>query len=261
MTAFDPIDAVRSICNELVTEVTVLPTGHIRIQTALQYPDTGFVDVFIRRDAQLDLRERLVLSDFGNTTALLLDHRIKPWLSEKRKEFLREITQALGVTLNGGALEIELVPGQPLAQPILRLAQACLRMADLTFTQRRSVETTFRGDVEEFFSTRDIEYDPDYQVPLINGRAVRVDYRASGGPKGALVLTLGSRNAAAAHTVATELFSRWFDIRELSKAREARVTVVSDEAPVRTEDLDRLRKCSDVYYFSDEAGLGDALAA
>jgi hypothetical protein len=55
----------------LVKGIDVVPRGHVRIETALLYPDGGSIDVFIPGD-QL-LFEEFDVTDFGQTTAWLLD--------------------------------------------------------------------------------------------------------------------------------------------------------------------------------------------
>lgn len=55
---------------DVIRGVEPTPGGHFCLQTALQYPDSSYIDVFIRQDAQL---RDIILSDLGQTTAWLLD--------------------------------------------------------------------------------------------------------------------------------------------------------------------------------------------
>ena len=262
MIPADLSGALNALCKDVVLDVTELPTGHIRLQTALQYPDSSHIDVFVRQDAQPSLpgHDGVVLTDFGQTTAWLLDLRLKPWLSAKRRRFLDDALATYEATLRGGAIEIDVPRGQPLGLPVLRLAQACLRMADLMFTQRGSIETAFKDRVEEFLSARDLTFAPDVEILGRHDRFVRVDYHVLGGPRGALVLALGSANPSSAHTIANEVFSRWYDL-SVPTVRERRVTVFDDNSAVRQDDIDRLTDVSEVVAFGDEAGLAAAFAA
>lgn len=123
---------------------------HWRIQTNLVYPDGSFIDLFIRNSDQVPHAPITVLSDLGQTTSWLLDLRLKPWLSQTHKRFMEDALEVLAVRQNGGALETEVTLGDPLGPAILRLAQACLRVADLMMTQRGSVETVSKARVGRF---------------------------------------------------------------------------------------------------------------
>lgn len=234
---------------------------HWRIQTNLVYPDGSFIDLFIRNSDQLPHAPVTVLSDLGQTTAWLLDLRLKPWLSQKRKRFMEDALEVLAVRQNGGALETEVTLGDPLGPAILRLAQACLRVADLMMTQRGSVETVFKDRVEEFFSVHELPFDPDVEIRGRHGQLIRVDYRVKAGQRSALVLTLGPANASSAHTLANEIFGRWYELN-MPSVSESKITVYDDECrEYRPGDLERLADFSVVVPVSDEDALMDAVAA
>ncbi len=252
-------ELAQKICKDVIRGVEPTPGGHLCLQTALQYPDSSYIDVFIRQDAQLQIRD-ITLSDLGQTTAWLLDLRLKPWLSDKRRRFLADALAVYGACLRGGAIEIDLQPGDPLGPAVLRLAQACLRMADLMFTQRSSVETAFKDRVEDFLAIKDLPFDQDVEVIGRHDRPVRVDYRVRTERRDSLVLVLGSANPSSAHTIAIEIFSRWYDLT-MPQIREQKITLFDDSSPIRDADLERLRGLSDVIAISDEDTLAEALRA
>lgn len=253
-------EQIQKVCKDLVRSVEEVPGGHVCLQTALQYPDGSYIDVFIRQPTQLSFAQKIVLSDLGQTTAWLLDLRLKPWLSEKRRRFLEDTLDVYSARLSGGAVEIELEPGEPMGPAVLRLAQACLRMADLMFTQRSSVETAFKDRVEDFLSIKELPFEQDVEVRGRGDRPVRVDYRVQSGRRNSLVLVLGSANPSSVHTIANEVFSRWYDLN-VPHVREQKVTLLDDSSPVRDSDLDRLRELSTVVALSDEDTLVETLRA
>lgn len=253
-------ELTQRLCKDLVRSVEPTPGGHTCIQTALQYPDGSYIDVFVRQDAQLRLSNTIILSDMGQTTAWLLDLRLKPWLSEKRRRFLEDALAVYMARLRGGSVEIELQPGEAIGPAVLRLAQACLRMADLMFTQRSSVETAFKDRVEDFLSIKELPFEQDVEIMGRRSRPVRVDYRVHGGRWDSLVLVLGSANSSSAHTISNEIFSRWYDL-SVPYIREQKVTLFDDNSPVRDADLDRLRELSTVIALSDEDTLAETLRA
>lgn len=255
------IEQVAQICKDVVRSIDTAGGPDICLQTTLQYPDGSFIDVFLRKDAQLScLEDPIVLSDLGQTTAWLLDLRLRPWLSEKRRRFLEDMLAVYGVVLRGGALELNVQHGEPLGLATLRLAQACLRMADLMFTQRSSLETVFKDRVEDLFSIRELPFEQDVEVHGRHGRPVRVDYRVRTGRHGSLVLVLGSANPSSAHTIANEIFTRWYDLN-VPQVPEQKITLFDDSAPIREPDLDRLREFSAVIAISEEDRLTDTLRA
>jgi hypothetical protein len=126
--------------------VDTLPKGHLRIATAFCYPDGSTVDLFIanRRDLLSEIGP-LTLTDFGNTFLWLDQLDIRPLKSARRKRLTEHVLNTYGITCIRGALSCEvnideLLPG------IIRLGQACIRVADLTFTQRIAVQGSSRRD-------------------------------------------------------------------------------------------------------------------
>jgi hypothetical protein len=251
----------QKVSEGIVRSVDTVRGGHTRIQTQLVYPDGSFIDVFVRNGAQQTIAPNIVLSDLGQTTSWLLDMRLKPWLSENRKRFIEDALDVLSVRQNAGALEIELSPGDPLNSAILRLAQACLRVSDLVFTQRNSVTTVFKERVEEFFSVHDLPFDQDVEIVGRHGRPIRVDYRVAKGPRGALVLALGPASASSAHTLTNEIFRRWYELN-MPTIGERRVTIYDDACQdYREDDLALVRDFSELVPIGNEDAVAEALAA
>lgn len=253
-------EQAQQLCKDVVRSVEAAPNGHICIQTTLQYPDGSYIDAFVRQDAQLPLGGTITLSDLGQTTAWLLDLRLKPWLSEKRRRFLEDALAVYRASMRSGAVEIDLAPGEPLGLAVLRLAQACLRMADLMFTQRSSVETAFKDRVEDFLTIKELPFAQDVEVDGRHNRKIRVDYRVQAEGRDSLVLVLGSASPSSAHTIANEIFARWYDLN-VPQVREQKITLFDDSSPVRDADLDRLRELSAVIPISDEDTLAETLRA
>lgn len=253
-------EQAQKLCKDVVRSVEAPSNGHICIQTALQYPDGSYIDVFLRQDPQLRFGDMVTLSDLGQTTAWLLDLRLKPWLSEKRRRFVEDALAVYGASMRNGAIEIDLTPGEPLGPGVLRLAQACLRMADLMFTQRSSVETAFKDRIEEFLAIKELRFEQDFEVLGRHERRVRVDYLVRAERRDSLVLVLGSANPSSAHTIANEIFSRWYDLN-VPQVQGQKITLFDDNSPVRDADLDRLRELSAVIPISDEDTLAETLRA
>lgn len=120
----------------MVKKAEVLPRGHIRIETSFLYPDGSNVDVFVVNDPGSPLLPPTRLTDFGQTTAFLLNHEVRPWTSAKRRAQLQEAVSLYGVELAGGALVKPIADvAKDLNEGIILLGQACVRMSDLLFTK------------------------------------------------------------------------------------------------------------------------------
>ena len=243
--------------HSLVRNVDQLPKGHVRLQTAFLYPDGSAVDVFVVEEAASIYK----LSDLGQTTNWLLDVQVKPWLSKKRQRFVEDALHNYEVTQAGGALERALASIDLLIDGVVNLGQACVRVADLIYTRRSALQSSFSEDVEEFLSDSELEFESNQELVGRHGTKVRVDFLVRGTRSTSALLSLASGTSAQAHIAANEIFRRWYDL-DIPSRTEHRVTVFDDRFDVyRDDDLHRLRDLSDVVPLSDRQALSDLLFA
>lgn len=243
----------------LVRGVDVTRRGAARLETIFLYPDGSSVDVFVQE--QDPISKKLKLTDLGQTTSWLLDVQVKPWLSKTRQRFLEDALRLYDVQQAGGALEYQLESLDGLVDGIVRLGQACVRVADLTYTRRNALQTGVGEELEEFLSNADLVFEANQELVGRHGRPVRVDFLVRGKSALSAVLGLASGNSSQAHVASNEIFRRWYDLDILERP-EQRVTVFDDRVDVyRAEDLERLRDLSDVVAMSDRQTLRDLLAA
>jgi len=256
------IDVVEIIArtsgHALIQSVDQIRGSTIRIETAFLYPDGASVDIFVVTEGERS--PDLILSDLGQTMSWLLDVQVKPWLSRKRQGFLDDVLKLYGVLQQGGALVRPLVGIDHLVPGIVSLGQACVSTADLMFTKRSAMVTSFAEQVEEVLSDVEVPYAANVELEGRFGRVVRVDFLAQG-PRDSAMLTLSSGTPSQAHVAATEIFRRWYDL-DTPARNEQRITVLDDRADVyRDDDLRRLRELSDLVALSDRQTLRDLLLA
>lgn len=261
MSTLDP-QMLADLC--MVQGTDVVPRGHVRLETKFSYPDGTSVDLFVAKPVQhaLFAREHL-LTDFAQTTAWLADVQVQPWKSKKRQSFLEEVLAVLDVRQNGGALEAPFDnTHDSLESAVIRLGQACVRVADLYYTRRASFQySTLNEDVEELLVDADLRFQPNIQIMGSLGKLVPVDFEVEGQRTRSLVLTLSSQSAASSHQVATEVFRRQFDLASGTR-KEQQVTIVDDRYNVyRDEDIKRLERVSAVVPFSARKDIVAMLAA
>ncbi len=255
------IEEIRKLADghSLIHGIDQLPKGYVRMETAFIYPDGSSVDVFVVDDAPL-LRT-LKLSDLGQTTSWLLDVQVRPWLSKKRQGLLEDALRSLDVRQEGGALERPLSSITQLIDGVVKLGQACVRVADLVYTKRSSLQTVVTEDIEELLADFELAFEPNGELIGRQGTKVRVDFLVHGARCDSALLALSSGNSNQAHTVANEIFRKWYDLDAPTRT-EQRVTVFDDRYDIyRDEDLSRLRDLSDVVALSDKVALRDLLAA
>ncbi|MCK6520206.1 DUF1828 domain-containing protein [Myxococcota bacterium] len=241
----------------LVRSIDTLRTGPLRIETAFLYPDGASIDLFLCEEPSLFPAP--ALSDLGQTMSWLLDVQVKPWLSRKRQALLDDALRLYGVEQRGGELVKPLTSADDVLPGLVLLGQACVRTADLQYTKRSVLVTSFSEQVEESLIDAEVPYTPNVELEGRFSQAVRVDFLAEGPRLRSAILTLSSGNTSQAHICANEIFRKWYDLNERN---EQRLTVLDDRADVyREEDLRRIRDLSDIVALSDRQTLRDLLMA
>jgi hypothetical protein len=251
--------AKRTTGHSLIRGVDQLPKGHVRLETGFLYPDGSSVDVFVVEESPL--LHTLKISDLGQTTSWLLDIQVRAWLSKKRQRFVEDALRIYDVKQAGGALERPLPSLDSLLDGVMKLGQACVRVADLIYTRRSSLQSSVAEDLEEFLADAELDFEANKELEGRHGAKVRVDFLVRGPRLSSALLALASGNSSQAHVTANEIFRRWYDL-DVPGRTEQRVTVFDDRFDVyREEDLRRLRDLSDVVALSDRVTMKDLLAA
>ena len=257
------IQEIRRLC--MVREVDSLPNGHTRIETGFVYPDGSSIDVFLPSPPQGGLFPEHILTDFGQTMGHLLMMGVRPWTSKKRQAQVEDVVRALDVRLDGGALRCQLANDfSDMQDGIIRLGQACLRVSDLVFTRRMSLQTQFVDDVEEFLGDAEFEYERRASIQTPLGDVV-ADFLVRGARSSSAVLTLSTRTQNYSRNAVNEVFRKAHDLAAV-KAPEQRVTLVDDSSSqpadhFRPDDLRHLEVYSVVLPFSEKEAVQRLLAA
>lgn len=243
---------------KLVRAVDRVPKGHLRIETYLQYPDGSSIEVFVPWPEMLVSKR---ISDFGQTMAALLQMQVKPTSSTKRRSLFEETLRQFGVVQSGGALEAPYETSEDLGGAITRLAQACFRVSDLSFTRRPATLGSFDERFEEFLSDLEVPYELGALLEIGRDRAVKVDFLVSRPKIDAAILTLSTGSQQQAHNRSNEIFTRWYDLEQAGRI-ERRITVFDDGYDVYApRDLDRLAGISTLVPASDRAAMAESLLA
>jgi hypothetical protein len=243
----------------LIENCDVIKNGAIRMSVPFQNPDGSKIDLFLKKE-----NGHWILSDLGLTTSNLLDLHVKLWTTKKRKQIVSDICQSLCIQQNGGQFQI-IIPDAKMAElpeSMVRLAQGCLRISDLAFTQRLRSQSVFREDVEEFLATTDLPYEENIELPGQYGVPIQIDFRVSGSSQTSLLQTLSTANSAAAHGLSTEVFRRWYDLSTYRTKNQFLTFYDTNNDFFRDDDLKRISSVSTIFgYPAEQERITTVLAA
>lgn len=246
----------------LISGCDVVRNDTLRIATQFRYPNGSQIDLFLVE--QEDQERKYLLSDFGQTTEYLLEVAVKPWSTKKRQQVVADICRILQIEQEGGQLQVSLTEAEMASFPeaIVRLAQACIRMSDLINTQKFQPTRTFNEEVEEFISAVELPYDSNVALRGAYGKDVKVDYYVKGRRTESLVQTLSTQSTAAAHSLATETFRKWYDLSNYHSKYSFLSIFDTTNDVLREDDVARLQDVSTVVGFPAQVDdLQVALAA
>ena len=222
MTSFELCDALSSSLSGLF-RCTPGFEGDVRVQTPLLYPDGGFVEVFVlERDGQR------IVTDHGDAHGWLWMQSPSGKLTPNQRDLVADVCRTLDVELADGQLSLRCDDLATLAESILRLAQAVVRVSDIWFTFRvRSASIpTVADEVEQWLNERRFDFDKGVKRDGQSGRGWTVDYEISAKGCRSLVFVLSGRSRAAARHINEHVVAGCVDLRHLREP-ERSISLVS----------------------------------
>ena len=188
-----------------------------RIRTPFLYPDGDIIDLFLQyKDGQF------TLTDLGETIRWLKMQTLAPKRSPKQNQLIQDVCLTNGVELFRGMLVARLHGGiDALSQAVARLAQACLRTADIWFTYRTRSLTSITDEVADLLQERNVPFERAVPLPGRSGRIWKPDFHTRTASNSSLVNVLATGSRAAARGIAEHVLSNWFDLSHLKVGPEA----------------------------------------
>jgi hypothetical protein len=252
------------ICEQLTTSVGALFTcsplnGYIRIRTPFLYPDGDVIDLYYEEKQGI-----ATITDLGETLRWLRMQTMSEHKSVKQRQLINDICLNHGVEFYRGTLTVRLKPGDDFAQAVTRLAQAALRVSDLSFTFRSRSTESFADEVEDLLRSRQVQFERKPPIPGRSGTIWRPDFHARLPNQSAFVSVLSTGNRATAKEIVAYATAEWFDLSNWAVGPEAVkfISLFDDTTDVWTEEDYRLvKEISDIAYWSRRDEFLEKLAA
>ena len=237
----------------LVQSCDVVANGALRMATPFLYPNGSHIDIFLENKPNLYAAYRL--SDYGQTGLYLSDLQIRINASERRKQIVRDICSELQVELKDGCLEIPLSEAEMvnISPGLLRLGQACMRVASFAYHHSLRSTNPFKESVEEFLETSQLKFQPDVKVMSAYAKPVKVDFEIHGS-KDSYLLSIPATSEQSAHQASTEIFRKWHDIKKTKESHQF-VTIYNSASSklILPEDITRLKDYSEVIAYPSQS--------
>ena len=220
-----------------------------RIRTPYLYPDGDNIDLFC--EVQSDI---ITVTDLAETTGWLRMQSPSPHRSPKQNRFISDACETHGVEFYRGMLQARCRPEDNLADVVTRVAQAALRVSDLWFTLRyRSGEESITGEVAEYLTDLQVEYERSKKLTGRSMRTWNVDFHVRTVARSSLVYVLSTGNRSTAYRVTDHVVAAWYDLNHHSVGQEALqfVSLFDDTADVwADEDFRRVEDLSTLAFWS-----------
>lgn len=195
-------------------ECSPAPEDGVRVRTPLMYPDGGLVDIFVQESG-----DGFSMTDFGETLGWLRMQSANLRRSPKQGRMIEDVCQTLGVELDREQLVLRSKDASGLDEPILRLAQAAVRVSDLWLTQRARRAEAVAEEVSGWLGEKGIAYDRAARQTGRSGHAWTIDYKICTESQTSLVFLLSTGSRAAARRIAEHVLAGCVDLSHLQESQ------------------------------------------
>ncbi len=226
------------ICRDLQERLGALFTcseqgDHQRIRTPYLYPDGDNIDLFCQVHDN-----GVTVSDLAETTGWLRMQSMSLRRSPKQTRLIEDTCVTHGIEFRRGMLQAKCRPGDDLAEVVTRVAQAALRVSDLWFTFRTQAVQSITGDVADFLTEREFEFEPGEKLVGRSGHRWTIDFHVRAERRSSLVLVLTTGNRAAARRVSEHAVAVWHDLNHLAAGPKAHefVSLFDDTSDVWSDE-------------------------
>lgn len=212
--------------------------GYVRVRTPFYYPDGGILDLFVVERPT----SPPVITDFGEALGWLRLQSVGGRRSPKQDKLVQDVCATHGVELFKGQVMARVPAEEKLAETLIRVSQAAVRLTDLWFTMRtRAVEST-SDEVADFFDEKEIQYERSARLVGRSGRGWQVDFHTRLPLRSSFIFVLTSGSRAAARRITEHVLAGWVDLAHLKAGPSALrfVSLFDDTSDIWADDDFRL---------------------
>ena len=224
------------------------PQEGVRVRTPMLYPDGDVVDVFV-----LERGETYTVTDFGDTLGWLGLQSTSRGRSRRQEALVRDVCQTLRIELVQDQLALQQVSSEELAESVLRVSQAAVRVSDLWFTLRSQALQTTADEVDEWLQEKRIPFDRAVQRQGRSTRTWTVDFATYADSRTALIFLLSTGTRGAVRRLAEHVLACFVDLNHLKVTEQGLsfVSLFDDTEDVwRAEDFNLLSEQSEIARWS-----------
>lgn len=232
---------------------------YIRIRTPFLYPDNDLIDLYYK-----ELDEDIVLTDLGETLSWFKLQTVALGIAPELLQLIKDICLDHGIEFSRGMLLLRLKQSDDLAEGIMRLSQAILKVLDIGFAFKGVAGESVVDGVEDLLQDHQISFERDPEFTGKSGRVWRPDFRIRHPKHSSLIYILSTGSRSAAQEEADRTLAAWHDLSNWKAGPEALrfISLFDDTLDVWTEEDFRLvEDVSEVTYLSRPDEFLDKLAS
>lgn len=224
------------------------PQEGVRVRTPMLYPDGGVVDVFV-----LPRGNGYTVTDFGDALGWLGLQSVGRRRSPKRQMLIQDVCQTLRIEQLQGQLALRSVTDDALAESVLRVAQAAVRVSDLWFTFRTQSFQNTADEVDEWLREKEIPFERQVQKQGRSTQNWTVDFETHVNDRTSLVFLLSTGTRGTVRRLAEHVLAGCVDLNLLQVNQPSLrfVSLFDDTEDVwRPEDFRLLDQYSEIALWS-----------
>lgn len=221
---------------------------YCRIRTPFLYPDGDYIDLFCKASEDV-----ITVTDLAETTGWLRMQTVARHRSVMQKRLIEDTCVTHGIEFCNGMLQAHCRRGDSLADVVMRVSQASLRVSDLWFTFRNRAISTIVDEVADYLTQRKLTFDRDKKFNGRYGHVRRVDFHVRTSKRKSLVYVLSKSSRQEAHRMAEHVLATWYDLKHLKSVHDPFrfVSLFDDTVDVwRDEDVRLVESLSTISMWS-----------
>jgi Domain of unknown function DUF1828 len=257
MTAIMPCELISRYIGELYK--CSQGDDYIAIRTPYIFPDGDIIELYYQGTGASGR-----LTDFGETLRWLGGQTPAQRRTKKHLSLIEDTCSTHHVELVDGQVSVNVGRPEAMAEAITRLAQATIRIADVSFTFRSRAYQSFADEVEELLVDKQISFERNAGVEGESGELWPIDFRTVRQARTSLVYVLSTGSRGQAKRLTDHVVAAFYDLRKLRDETPPinLISLVDDDAAVwEPEDFKRLESLSKVAAWSRPDDFIDSLAA